>query len=53
MAGGRGGPYHYFSRADDWPDNPDQKAHPHHSYPLEADMVEVLRELGAVTEVVA
>ena len=46
-------PYHYFSRADNWPDNPDQKAHPHHSYPLEADLVEVLKELGAVTEVVA
>lgn len=45
-------PYHYFSRAADWPDNPDQRAHLHHSYPLEADLVQVLAELGAVTEVV-
>ena len=29
------------------------RAHPHHSYPLEADWVQVLIELGAVTEVVA
>ena len=50
--GGRSGPYHYFSQSDVWPDNPDQKAHPHHSYPLEADLVEVLVALGAVTEVV-
>ena len=36
----------------EWPDNPDQKAHPHHSYPLEADLVGVLRDLGAVTALV-